>query len=78
LFRIGSFEVTSFGAMVAVAALVGLWLFRRELRRSGLPIGAADAGIVGVVGGLLGAKLLWTFEHAREVQFPSCCLRWVA
>jgi phosphatidylglycerol:prolipoprotein diacylglycerol transferase len=66
LFRIGSFEVTSFGVMVAVAALVGLWLFRRELQRSGLPIGAADAGIVGVVGGLLGAKLLWTFEHARE------------
>lgn len=57
LFRIGSFEVTSFGAMVAVAAPVGLWLFRRELRRSGLPIDAVDAGIVGVVGGLLGAKL---------------------
>ena len=35
LFRIGSFEVTSFGAMMAVAALVGLWIFRRELRRSG-------------------------------------------
>jgi hypothetical protein len=27
LFRIGSFEVTSFGAMLALAALVGLWLF---------------------------------------------------
>lgn len=66
LFRIGSFEVTSFGVMVAVAALVGLWLFRRELRQSGLPLDAADAGIVGVVGGLLGAKLLWTVEHASE------------
>lgn len=30
-FRIGEFEVTSFGVMVAVAALVGLWLFQREL-----------------------------------------------
>jgi len=66
LFRIGSFEVTSFGAMVAVAALVGLWLFRRELRRSGLPLDAADAGLIGVGGGLIGAKLLWTLEHARE------------
>jgi phosphatidylglycerol:prolipoprotein diacylglycerol transferase len=66
LFRIGSFEVTSFGVMVAVAALVGLWLFRRELRQSGLPLDAADAGIVGVIGGLLGAKLLWTVEHASE------------
>jgi phosphatidylglycerol:prolipoprotein diacylglycerol transferase len=66
LFRIGSFEVTSFGVMVAVAALVGLWLFRRELQRSGLPLDAADAGIVGVIGGLVGAKLLWTVEHASE------------
>ena len=30
LFRIGTFEVTSFGVLVAVGALVGLWLFRRE------------------------------------------------
>ncbi len=66
LFRIGSFEVTSFGVMVALAALVGLWLFRRELQRSALPLDAADAGIVGVVGGLLGAKLLWTIEHASD------------
>ena len=66
LFRIGSVEVTSFGVMVAIAALVGLWLFRRELRRSGLPIDTADAGIIGVIGGLVGAKLLWTVEHASE------------
>jgi phosphatidylglycerol:prolipoprotein diacylglycerol transferase len=66
LFRIGTFEITSFGVMVAVAALVGLWLFRRELRRSGLPSDAADAGVVGVAGGLIGAKLLWTIEHAGE------------
>lgn len=66
LFRIDSFDVTSFGAMVAVAALVGLWLFRRELRWSGLPLAAVDAGIYGVVGGLLGAKLLWTIEHSGE------------
>ena len=66
LFRIGSFEVTSFGVMVALAALVGLWLFRRELQRSGLPLDATDSGIVGVVSGLLGAKLLWTIEHASD------------
>ena len=66
LFRVGSFEVTSFGAMMAVAAVVGLWLFRRELYRSGLPIDAADAGLVGVIGGLAGAKVFWTVEHARD------------
>ena len=71
LFRIGSFEVTTFGVMVAVAALTGLWLFRRELAREGLPVEAADAGIVGVFGGLLGAKLLWTFEHAGEAPLTE-------
>ena len=71
LFRIGAFEVTSFGVMVAVAALVGLWLFRRELQRSSLPPDAADAGIAGVVGGLAGAKLLWTLEHAGEAPLTE-------
>ena len=71
LLRIGTFEVTSFGVMVAVAALVGLWLFRRELRRAGLPPDAADAGIVGVIGGLVGAKLLWTLEHAGETPLTE-------
>lgn len=36
LFRLGGLETTSFGVMLAVAALAGLWLFRRELPRSGL------------------------------------------
>jgi phosphatidylglycerol---prolipoprotein diacylglyceryl transferase len=66
LFRIGSFEVTSFGVMLAAAALFGLWLFRHEPRRSHLPVDVADAGVVGVIGGLLGAKLLWTIEHATQ------------
>ena len=74
LIRIGSFEITSFGAMVALAALVGLWLFRRELQRSRLPLDAADAGIVGVIGGLAGAKLLWTIEYSAEAPIMELLL----
>jgi phosphatidylglycerol:prolipoprotein diacylglycerol transferase len=66
LFRIGSFEITSFGVLLGVAALVGIWLFRRELARSGLPSDAVDAAIAGVAGGLAGAKLLWTLEFLGE------------
>lgn len=66
LFRIGSFEVTSFGVMVAIGALVGLWLFRRELLRSGLPEAATDSAIAGLIGGLAGAKLLYVAEHMAE------------
>lgn len=66
LFRIGSFEITTFGVLVAVGALVGLWVFRRELRLSGLPTQAVDAALIGVFGGLVGAKLLWVAEHLGE------------
>jgi phosphatidylglycerol---prolipoprotein diacylglyceryl transferase len=66
LFRIGSVEITSFGLLVAIGALVGLWLFRRELRASKLPESAVDAAMAGIIGGLVGAKLLWTAEHLGE------------
>ncbi len=69
LFRIGSLDITSFGAMVALGALAGLWLFRRELGRAGLPDAALDAAVYGLIGGLLGAKLLYVFEHLNEGSF---------
>ena len=74
LFRIGSLDITSFGVMVALGALVGLWVFRRELARSGLPEAAMDAAVYGLVGGLLGAKLLYVFEHLEESSFFSLFL----
>ncbi len=69
LFRIGNFDITSFGVLVAIGALVGLWVFGRELARSGLPASAGDAAMAGVFGGLLGAKLLWVAEHLGEEPF---------
>lgn len=74
LFRIGSLDITSFGAMVALGALAGLWLFRRELTRAGLPDAALDAAVYGLVGGLLGAKLLYVAEHLDEASFFSLFL----
>jgi phosphatidylglycerol:prolipoprotein diacylglycerol transferase len=74
LFRIGSFEITSFGVLVALGALAGLWVFRREIARSGLPDAAMDAAIYGLVGGLVGAKLLYVFEHLDEGTFLGLLL----
>ncbi len=71
LFRIGWFEITSFGVMVALGSLVGYWIFSRELRRSGLPASASDAALYGILGGLAGAKLLWVAEHVSEEPFVS-------
>ena len=74
LFRIGDFEVTTFGLLVAIAALTGVWLFRRELHRSGLPEQGVDAAIAGVVGGMVGAKLLWVVEHSGEAPLADLLL----
>jgi phosphatidylglycerol:prolipoprotein diacylglycerol transferase len=74
LFRIGSFEITSFGVLVAIGALIGIWVFQRELKRAGLPESGVDAAIAGVLGGLLGAKLLWTMEHVGEEPLAGLLL----
>ena len=66
LFRIGAFEITSFGAMVALGALAGLWVFQRELRRSGLPEAALDAAVIGLLCGFAGAKILHAILHLGE------------
>jgi phosphatidylglycerol:prolipoprotein diacylglycerol transferase len=74
LFRIGGFEVTSFGVMVAAGALVGLWLFQRELARRGLPSQASDGAVFALLAGLAGAKLLWVYEHFGEDRTLSLLL----
>src|ERR671914_432744 len=48
--------------LIALGALAGLWIFHRELLRSGLPASGVDAALVGVVGGLVGAKVIWAIE----------------
>src|SRR5512140_89569 len=67
LFRLGTFDITSFGAMVALGAILGILLLRSEMVRSGLDGGKGiDAALVGVLGGLAGAKLLYVIEHWAE------------
>ena len=51
-----------------------MWLFGRELKRTGLPAHAIDAAYAGLIGGLLGAKLLWVAEHFGEEPLVSLLL----
>ena len=72
--RIGDFEITSFGVLVALGALVGMLVFQRELRRAGLPGDAINAAMAGVLGGLAGAKLIWAIEFRNTAPFLDLVL----
>lgn len=72
--RVGGIEITSFGLMVALAVLAGLWLFRRELAATGLDPKAENAGLAGALGGLAGAKLIWTLEFSGSAPWNQLLL----
>ena len=64
LFHVFGFPISSFGAMVAVAFLVGGWLSARSLEKSGIDgQNAWDLLTWCVIGGLLGAKLWFVAEE---------------
>jgi phosphatidylglycerol:prolipoprotein diacylglycerol transferase len=72
LFHLGDFEVTSFGFLVGIAAIVGILVFEREARRSRLSVEhTTSAAIAGVIGGLLGAKVVWTIEFSSTAPMLS-------
>lgn len=53
--------------MVALGAALGILVLRREVARSGIDVAkGTDIALVGVLGGLLGAKLLYVLEHWAE------------
>src|SRR5262245_58174526 len=49
-------------------------MFARELKYSKLPEHAIDAAMAGVIGGLIGAKVVWTVEFRNEAPFLSLLL----
>jgi len=69
--RIGGFEITSFGLMVALGFLAGLWVFRRELRGRGLRLELENAALIGAAGGLVGAKVVWAIEFSGSGPFAD-------
>lgn len=69
--RIGGLEITSFGLMVALGFLAGIWVFGRELRRSGLPSSLENAALVGAIGGMLGAKVIWAIEFSDQAPMAD-------
>jgi phosphatidylglycerol:prolipoprotein diacylglycerol transferase len=66
--------VTSFGVTLALACLAALWVYSRELARSGMGDDALNAATVGILGGMAGAKILWSIEFSGTDSMANLLL----
>ena len=76
LFNIGPFTVYSFGSLMALAALMALWVVKSELKRRRYnPELASTMIVAGAVGGLLGARVFFILENWSS--FLRSPLEWI-
>jgi phosphatidylglycerol---prolipoprotein diacylglyceryl transferase len=72
LIQIGSFYIPTYGVLLAIAYLVGIWMLRRKARADGLPEQKVfDLSLYILAAAILGAKLLLVVvEWHRYVENP--------
>ncbi len=64
IFRIGNLTISSFGLMMALCFLVGYFVIMMEAKRRGLNDKlVSNMFLAAMVGGIVGAKLLYVFEN---------------
>ena len=60
LFHIGSFSLPTYGLLVSIGVLLGLWISVRNAQKQGInPENACNLGILVVLCGIVGAKILY-------------------
>ena len=64
-------EIAYYGIIIGTAILLGFWIAAREAKRTGQnPENYLDMGIIGVIAGIVGARLYYeddTIQHAGVV-----------
>jgi phosphatidylglycerol:prolipoprotein diacylglycerol transferase len=72
LFELGGFEIHSWGLVVAIAFGFAWLVFRRELERmTGQGDAAFSLVLAGAVGGLVGSRVYWFFEHLGDASLTE-------
>lgn len=72
LFQIGPLKIYSYGLMLALGFLVTGYLFKKELKRLGLPLELGDSIIIGtMLGGIFGAKIYSVIEGIKDIGITS-------
>lgn len=73
LFQLGHFELRSYGVIVALSFIAGLWLSTKEARRKGLdPKLIQDFAVYAFLGGIIGARIYFILfsDPAYFLQNP--------
>ena len=73
LFKLGHFELRSYGVIVALSFLLALWVSTREAKRKGLdPALVNDFAFYALLGGIVGARLYFVLfsDPAYYLQKP--------
>jgi len=73
LFHIGRFFLPTYGLLVAIGVLTGLWISVRNSERQGIdPDQAGNLGILVVLCGIIGAKILYiAYDWKSYADHPS-------
>ncbi len=72
ILEIGRIKIYSYGLMLALGFIVTGLIFRRELKRVGLPVDFADSIVIAaLLGGIFGAKVYSVIEGIREYGLSS-------
>ena len=81
LFHIGRFFLPTYGVLVSLGVLVGLWVSVRNARKQGInPDDAWNFGILVVLCGIVGAKILyiindWSYYAAHPGDIEALAQR---
>ena len=79
LFKIGSITISSYGVMVAIAFLVAYKVSELEFRRKGIDKNLLDPLLIAnVVGGVVGAKILFLIENVSFAELIDEPTRYLA
>lgn len=72
LFRIGSYEVASYGVLLTLGFALGIWLARRRAAERGYDADRIlDVCLIILFTSILGARLLWAVTHADLFRPPN-------
>jgi phosphatidylglycerol:prolipoprotein diacylglycerol transferase len=71
LFKVGWFSVYSFGFMLAMSFLIGIYLSSRRAKRLGVePQDILDLSVYVILAGVIGSRLLYVVFHLHEYENP--------